>query len=98
MRPLQGICPRLRQSRRALDWVQETAVIAAKRLTVETVNFNDRAEVEAFFDQIIASGMVRVRAEMAELRVRRLMDSEGRMTPGELPPDMREDSGLDFGG
>jgi hypothetical protein len=72
--------------------------IAAKRLTLETVNFDDRAEVDAFFDQIIEAGMVRVRAEMAELRAKGLMDDQGRLTPGELPSDMRESSGLDFGG
>ena len=73
-------------------------MLATKRLTLETVDFKDHDEVDAFFDQIIAAGMVRVGTEMAELQAKGLMDSDGKLVPDELPPDMRPDSGLDFGG
>ena len=69
-----------------------------KRLTLEDVNFHDAAEMDAFLEQVIASGMERVHAEIAELQARGLMDSEGKLLNTELPPDMREGSGLDFGG
>jgi hypothetical protein len=69
-----------------------------KRLTLETVDFNDRAEVDAFLEQVISAGMVRVHAEIAELQARGLMDSEGKLLPGELPDDMRPGSGCDCGG
>jgi hypothetical protein len=73
-------------------------MLATKRLTLETLDSSNQAELDAFFEQIIAAGMVRVRAEMADLKARGLMDDEGRLLPGDLPEDMREGSGLDFGG
>jgi len=70
----------------------------AKHLTLETVDFENRAEVNAFLDQVMDEGMRRVRAEGAELRARGLMDADGKLLVTELPPDMREGSERDFGG
>lgn len=69
-----------------------------KRLTLEDVDFDDDAEMDAFFEQVIASGLERVRADVAELQAMGLMDSEGKLLNSELPPDMREGSDRDFGG
>ena len=70
----------------------------AKHLTLETVDFENRAEVNAFLDQVMDEGMRRVRAEGAELRARGLMDADGKLLVTDLPPDMREGSERDFGG
>lgn len=73
-------------------------MLATKRISLETVDFRDDAQVDAFYEQIIAEGMARVRAETAELQAKGVLDSEGRLIDSELPEDMRPDSGLDFGG
>ena len=46
----------------------------AKHLALETVDFDNRAEVNAFLDRVMDEGMRRVRAEGAELRARGLME------------------------
>jgi hypothetical protein len=69
-----------------------------RRLTLETVDFDNREEVTAFFGQMTNEGMERVRAEGAELRARGLMDEEGNLLIDELPPDMIEGADRDFGG
>jgi hypothetical protein len=71
---------------------------ATKPLTVESVNFSDSGEVDAFLEQVVASGMQRVRSDIAELQAKGLMDGEGKLLNAELPPDMREGSDRDFGG
>lgn len=45
----------------------------AKRLTIENVNLDDDAELNAFDDQVIAAGLERVRAEGDELRRRGIL-------------------------
>jgi hypothetical protein len=70
----------------------------AKHLTLESVDFDNRTEVNAFLDEVMDEGMRRVRAEGAELRAMGLMDADGKLLVTELPPDMREGSDRDFGG
>jgi len=69
-----------------------------KRLTIDNVNLDDEAELDAFDDQIITAGMERVRAEGEELRRRGILDADGNLLVKELPPDMQEGSDRDFGG
>ena len=69
-----------------------------KRLTIETANLDDERELNAFFNQVIDSGIKRVRAEGDELRRKGLLDEHGNVLLNELPPDMREESERDFGG
>jgi hypothetical protein len=70
----------------------------AKDLTLESVDFGNRAEVHAFLEQVMDEGMRRVAIEGAELRAKGLMDAEGKLLVTELPLDMREGSERDFGG
>ena len=51
----------------------------AKRLTIENVNLDDDAELDAFDDQVIAAGLERVRAEGDELRRRGILDPQGNV-------------------
>ncbi len=69
-----------------------------KRLTMENVNLDDQAEMDAFDDQILSAGLERVRAEGDELRRRGLMDEHGNLLLTELPADMKKGSERDFGG
>jgi hypothetical protein len=67
-------------------------------LTLETVDFNNRAEVDALIQKVMAAGRIRVQADIAKLQAMGLMDSEGKLLNKELPPDMQEGSERDFGG
>lgn len=69
-----------------------------KRLTIDTVNFEDQREVDALDAHVIAIGMERVRAEGDELRRRGLLDEQGKVLATGLPADMKESSERDFGG
>ncbi len=69
-----------------------------RKLTLETVNFEDQVEVDAFDQQMIDAGMERVRAQRAQLRAMGLLDSDGHLLPGELPADMKPGSDRDVGG
>jgi hypothetical protein len=69
-----------------------------KRLTIDSVNLDDRREMDAFDDQMITAGLERVRAEGDELRRRGLLDEHGNLLAKELPADMKEDVPRDFGG
>jgi hypothetical protein len=52
-----------------------------KRLTLETVDFEDPRKVDEFLRQVITAGMKRVRAETAELRARGFIDQDGNLGP-----------------
>jgi hypothetical protein len=69
-----------------------------KRLTIENVNLDDDAELDAFDDQVITAGLERVRAEGDELRRRGILDARGNVLLKELPADMKEGADRDFGG
>ncbi len=66
--------------------------------TLETVDFRNREEVNRFPERVMAEGLVKARAEIAELQARGLMDAGGKLLVTELPADMREGSDRDFGG
>lgn len=69
-----------------------------KRLTIENINLDDDAELDAFDDQVITAGLERVRAEGDELRRRGVLDAHGNLLLKELPADMKEGAERDFGG
>jgi hypothetical protein len=51
----------------AVNWGQEiVSMPTTKPLTLETVDFGNPAEVDAFLEQVMTAGMARVRAEIAE--------------------------------
>ena len=63
-------------------------------LTIENVNFGDAAELDTFIEQVITSGMGRVRSDIADLQAKGLMDGDGKLLNTEVPPHMREDREL----
>jgi hypothetical protein len=69
-----------------------------KRLTIENVNLDDDAELDAFDDQVITAGLARVRSEGDELRRKGILDAQGNVLLKELPADMKEGADRDFGG
>jgi hypothetical protein len=69
-----------------------------KRLTIENVNLDDDAELDAFDDQVITAGLERVRAEGDALRRTGVLDAHGNLLLKELPADMKEGADRDLGG
>ncbi len=61
-----------------------------KRLTIETVNLDDEAEMTVLDQQAIHAGMARVRAQLAELKAKGLIDENDNLLVTELPDDMKD--------
>jgi hypothetical protein len=70
----------------------------ATRLSIENVDFNNRDEVDALMQQVMAAGRLLVQADIKKLQELGYIDSEGNSLCDELPEDMREGSERDFGG
>lgn len=49
-------------------------------------------------DPYLAIAAERIHAAVRDLIARGIIDAEGNLLIDEIPPDMREGSGLDFGG
>ncbi len=71
---------------------------ATRHRTLETVDFGNAAEVDAFLEQMMTEGIRRVQSQGAELTAKGLMDADGNLLDTDPPPDMREGSKRDFGG
>jgi hypothetical protein len=71
---------------------------ASRHLTLETVDFGNTAEVDAFLAEVMSEGIRRVQSESAELQAKGLLDAVGNLLTDELPSDMHEGSERDFGG
>jgi hypothetical protein len=67
-------------------------------LSLDAVDFSNRDEVDAFIQQLLAEGRIRVQADIAKLQAMGVMDANGKLLNKELPPDMQEGSERDFGG
>jgi hypothetical protein len=59
----------------------------ARHLTLETVDFRNRDEVNRFPEQIMAEGLVKARAENAELISRGQMDAADNLPVTERPAE-----------
>jgi hypothetical protein len=55
-------------------------MLTPKPLTIETVNLDDKREMDEFDRQVIASGMERVRAEIGDLQRKGLLDARGKLS------------------
>ena len=72
--------------------------ISAKRVTIEDVDVDNQDELDAFDASILAEGNRRIQAEVDECVRLGIVDAKGNLLKRELPEDMREDAGTDFGG
>lgn len=52
----------------------------------------DRERWSAWLEAMLRAGGERLAAEQREMKARGILDEEGRLTPGELPEDMRPGS------
>jgi len=71
---------------------------ATKPLTIESIDVDNDSELDALIAQVLAEGNEIYRAQREEAIRLGIIDEKGRLLKHELPEDMREDSGTDFGG
>jgi hypothetical protein len=71
---------------------------ATKRLTIESIDVDNDSELDSLIAQVLAEGNKIYRAQREEAIRLGIIDEEGRLLKHELPEDMREDAGTDFGG
>lgn len=71
---------------------------ATKPLTADSIDVENDAELDALIDQVLAEGDKIYQAQRAEAIRLGIIDEKGNLLKHELPEDMREDAGTDFGG
>ncbi len=85
------------QLRLAARIVAEAAASAeaspiAPRALAEPPDPADRERWSEWLEATLRAGGERLAAEQREMKARGILDAEGRLTPGELPEDMRPGS------
>ena len=71
---------------------------ATKPLTINSIDVDNDEELDALMDQVLAEGDKIYEAQYQESLRLGIIDEKGRLLKHELPEDMREDTGTDFGG
>jgi hypothetical protein len=71
---------------------------ATKPLTINSIDVDNDEELDALMDQVLAEGDKVYEAQYQEALLLGIIDEKGRLLKHELPEDMREDAGTDFGG
>ena len=71
---------------------------AIKPLTIETIDVDNDRELDALMSHVLAEGDKIYRKQRKEAIRLGIIDEKGNLLKHELPEDMREDAGTDFGG
>lgn len=71
---------------------------ATKPLTVNSIDVDNDAELDALMAQVLAEGDKIYQAQRAEAIRMGIIDERGFLLKHDLPEDMRENAGTDFGG
>ena len=71
---------------------------ATKSLTINSIDVDNDEELDALMDQVLAEGDKIYEAQYKESLRLGIIDEKGHLLKHELPEDMREDAGTDFGG
>jgi len=71
---------------------------ATKPLTINSIDVDNDEELDALMDQVLAEGDKIYEAQYQESLRLGIIDEKGRLLKHELPEDMRENAGTDFGG
>ena len=69
-----------------------------KPLSLDSIDVDNDEELDALMAQVLADGDKIYQAQREEAIRRGIIDEKGRLLKRELPEDMREDAGTDFGG
>lgn len=65
-------------------------------LSLADIDPGDERQMKAWYEQQDALAGERVRAAVANLKARGILDAQGRRINKDLPPDMRDDSNTDL--
>jgi hypothetical protein len=71
---------------------------ATKPLTINSIDVDNDEELDALMAEVLAEGDKIYEAQYQESLRLGIIDEKGRLLKHELPEDMREDAGTDFGG
>jgi hypothetical protein len=71
---------------------------ATKPLTIESIDVDNDCELDALMSQVVAEGDKVCQAQREESLRLGIIDEKGRLLKRELPEDMYENAGTDFGG
>lgn len=71
---------------------------ASEALTINSIDVDDDKELDALMAHVLAEGGKIYAAQRADSIRLGIIDEKGRLLKTELPEDMREDAGTDFGG
>jgi hypothetical protein len=71
---------------------------ASKPLSSESINVDSDEELDALTAQVLADGDRLYEAQFKEAFRLGIVDEKGRLLRRDLPEDMCEDAGTDFGG
>ena len=69
-----------------------------KPLNIDAINVDDEKEFDDFMNKVIAEGDKRLHAQVQEAIRLGIIDEKGNLLRHDVPEDMREDAGRDFGG
>jgi hypothetical protein len=71
---------------------------ATKPLTINSIDVDNDEELDALMAEVLAEGDKIYETQYQEALRLGIIDEKGRLLKHELPEDMREDAGTDFGG
>lgn len=74
------------------------AMKAVKRLSLDSIDMESDEELDALTALVLAEGDKIYEAQYQEALRLGIIDEKGHLLKHELPEDMREDAGTDFGG
>jgi hypothetical protein len=69
-----------------------------KPLSLDSIDVDNDEELDALMAQVLADGDKIYETQRQEAIRLGIIDEKGRLLKQELPEDMREDAGTDFGG
>jgi len=69
-----------------------------KPLSIDSIDVDNAEELNAFMAYVLAEGDKIYQAQREEAFRLGIIDEKGRLLKHELPEDMREGAGTDFGG
>jgi hypothetical protein len=76
----------------------EVNMNATRPMTIESIDVDNDRELDALMSHVLAEGDKVYQAQREEALRLGIIDEKGRLLKRELPADMREDAGTDFGG
>jgi len=76
----------------------DVSMKATKPLTIESIDVENDCELDALMNHVLAEGDKVYQAQREESLRLGIIDEKGRLLKRELPEDMHDDAGTDFGG